>query len=101
MNVRYLTAAEAELQEAIDYYNQQHPGLGFELYDEVKEAAARINNYPLAWTPLSKRTRRAQVHRFPYSIVYEVRTDLIVIVAVQHHRRKPVNWRQRLRYELS
>jgi plasmid stabilization system protein ParE len=99
MNVRYLTAAEAEFQEAIDHYNQQRPGLGFEFSDEVKDAVARINNYPLAWTPLSKRTRRAQVHRFPYRIIYEVRDDLIIIVAIQHHRRKPFNWRQRLTAE--
>lgn len=65
MNVRYLTAAEAEFEEAIDYYNEQRSGLGFEFSDEVKDAVARIINYPLAWTLLSKHTRRAQVHRFP------------------------------------
>ena len=68
--------------------------LGFEFSDEVKDVIARIQNYPLAWTPLSKRSRRAQVHRFPYSIIYEVRGDLIIIVAIQHHRRKPMNWRK-------
>ena len=97
MNVRYLAAAEVELQEAIDYYNEQRSRLGFEFSDEVKDVVARIVNYPLAWTPLSKRTRRAQVHRFPYSIIYEARVDMIVIVAIQHHRRKPLNWRTRLR----
>ena len=96
MRIRYLEAADAEFQEAIDYYNEQSPGLGFEFSDEVKGAITRIQNYPSAWTPLSKRTRRAQVHRFPYSIIYEVRTDLILIVAIQHHRRKPLNWLKRL-----
>jgi plasmid stabilization system protein ParE len=99
MNVRYLHSADAELHEAIDYYNDQRRGWGFEFADEVRDAAARITNYPLAWTSLSKRTRRAQVHRFPYSIIYEARDDLIVIVAIQHHRRKPLNWRMRLRDE--
>ena len=96
MNVRYLDAADAEFQEAIDYYNSQGTGLGFEFSDEVKSAVARIRNYPKAWTPLSRRTRRCQVHRFPYSRIYELRSDLIVIVAIQHHRRKPENWRKRL-----
>jgi plasmid stabilization system protein ParE len=95
MKIRYLDAADAEFQEAIDYYNTESAGLGFEFSDEVKAALARIGNYPKAWTPLSKRTRRCQVHRFPYSIIYELR-DTIVIVAIQHHRRKPVNWRKRL-----
>ena len=95
MRIRYVDAADAEFQEAVDYYNNQHPGLGFEFSDEVREAVARIRVYPKAWTPLSKRTRRCQVHRFPYSIVYELRSDLIVVVAVQHHQPKPENWRKR------
>lgn len=97
MKVRYLGAADAEFQEAIDYYNEQRPDLGFEFSDEVKDAITRIQNYPSAWTPLSKRTRRCQVHRFPYSIIYEVQVDSILIVAIQHHGRKPLNWRKRLR----
>ena len=99
MKIRYLEAADAEFQETIDYYNEQRSDLGFEFSDEVKSTIARIQNYPSAWTPLSKRTRRAQVHRFPYSIIYEVRADSILIVAIQHHSRKPLNWRKRLRQE--
>jgi plasmid stabilization system protein ParE len=99
MKIRYLDAAYAEFEEAIRYYNDERPGLGFEFSDEVEDAIGRIQNYPLAWTPLSKRTRRSQVHRFPYSVIYEVRADLIVIVAIQHHGRKPLNWRRRLRRE--
>jgi len=96
MKVTYLDAANAEFQEAIDYYNEQRGGLGFEFSDEVKEAVARLRNYPQAWTPLSKRTRRCQVHRFPYSIIYQPRIDAIIIVAIQHHRRKPESWRNRI-----
>lgn len=99
MRIRYLDAADAEFQQAINYYNDQQAGLGFAFSDEVKDAIARIGNFPLAWTPLSKRTRRCQVHRFPYSIIYELRPDTIVIVAIQHHRRRPFNWRKRLQQD--
>jgi hypothetical protein len=51
MKISYLDAADAEFQEAIDYYNTQGAGLGFEFADEVKAAVARIRNYPKAWTP--------------------------------------------------
>jgi len=96
MKITYLDAADAEFQEAIDYYNGQRAGLGFEFSNEVKEGITRIRNYPEAWTPLSKRTRRCQVHRFPYSIIYEARTDVIIIVAIQHHCREPQTWGKRL-----
>ena len=97
MKVTYLDAADSEFHEAIAYYNETRTGLGFEFADEVKEAVERIKNYPEAWTPLSERVRRSQVHRFPYSIIYEARTDLLIIVAIQHHSRKPVSWRTRLK----
>jgi hypothetical protein len=56
MKINYLDAADAEFQKAINYYNEQGPGLGFEFSHEVKEAITRIRNDPEAWTPLSKRT---------------------------------------------
>src|ERR1700730_3114151 len=97
MKITYLDAADSELNEAIAYYNGERAGLGFEFADEIKEALERIRNYPEAWRLLSKRVRRCQVHRFPYSIIYEVRRDLLIIVAIQHHRRKPESWRTRLK----
>lgn len=97
MRVAYLDAACHEFAEAIAYYNEERAGLGFEFADEIQQTLERIKNYPEAWTPLSKRTRRCQVHRFPYSVIYEVRGDLIVIVAIQHNRRKPETWRARLK----
>jgi len=96
MKATYLDAAKTEFEEAIQYYNEQRAGLGFEFSDEIKQAIERIKNYPHAWTALSKRTRRCLIHRFPYSIIYEARTDRIIIVAIQHHRRKPENWRKRI-----
>ena len=96
MNVSYLAAADSELTEAINFYNNQRVNLGFEFADQIKEALERIKNYPEAWTPLSRRVRRCQVHRFPYSVFYQLRDDLVLVIAIQHHRRKPENWRSRL-----
>lgn len=96
MKLLYLDAADSEFDEAIAYYNTKWSGLGFEFADEIKEAVERIKNYPEAWTPLSEKLRRCQVHRFPYSVIYQVRADLLIIVAIQHHRRKPEKWRTRL-----
>lgn len=96
MNPYFLDAARAELDDAIDNYDEQHFGLGSEFEDEVQQAVGRIEHYPEAWSPLSKRVRRCIVNRFPYSVIYEIRTEIIIIVAIQHHRKEPESWRSRL-----
>jgi plasmid stabilization system protein ParE len=96
MNTIFLVVAQSELDDAIDYYEDQSSGLGFEFADEVEHALARINHYPQAWSSLSSRVRRCLVKRFPYLVIYEIRGESIVVVAIQHHHQKPENWRTRI-----
>lgn len=46
MLLKFLSEAEDELIEAIDYYNEQKAGLGFELDEEVRNTMKRIVQYP-------------------------------------------------------
>ena len=96
MNIEFLNPAQAELTEAIDYYNAQKEGLGFEFAEEVKETIERIIQYPEAWSLISHRTRRCRTKRFPYGIIYELRGNTILIVAVMHLHREPQSWRGRV-----
>jgi len=95
MEIKFLTIAEEELLSAIDYYNEQQMGLGFEFADEVQRTLDRIVEFPEAWVALSKRSRRCLVNRFPYGLVYQKRTDFILIVAVMHLNKEPHSWRDR------
>lgn len=97
MKVDVLEPAVAEFREAVEYYNQQSEGLGFEFAAEVRRTIARIVRFPDAWTGLSVRTRRCRTNRFPYGIVYQVRDDAILVVAVMHLHRHPEVWRSRLK----
>ncbi|MBA2705635.1 MAG: type II toxin-antitoxin system RelE/ParE family toxin [Blastocatellia bacterium] len=72
MNTSFLDAAQSEFDDAIDYYDEQRPGLGSEFAEEVEEALERINHYPEAWSSLSPRVRRCVINRFPYGVLYEV-----------------------------
>jgi len=88
-------AAEAELTQAVEYYNACRPNLGWEFAAEVQAAIQNIVAYPEAWTPLSKRARRCLVRRFPYGVIYERRGDTIRIIAVMQLNRKPDYWQGR------
>ena len=97
MKVELLDVAEAEFVEAIAYYNQQSAGLGYEFAAEIKRTFGRIVQYPEAWAPLSKRTRRCRTNRFPYGVIYQVRAETILIIAIMHLRQDPQTWKDRIR----
>jgi hypothetical protein len=40
--------------------------------------------------------RRAVLRRFPYSVIYVVRDDELVIAACIHSGRDPIRWQKRL-----
>jgi hypothetical protein len=97
MKIEFLPPASAELMDAISYYNMQSEGLGYEFAGEVKRTLERIVKYPDAWFKLSKRTHRCRTNRFPYGIIYQIRKETLLIVAVMHLSREPESWKSRLR----
>jgi hypothetical protein len=96
MNIRILSCAEQELADVVDYYNEQCPGLGFEFAAEVKSTLSRIVSFPNAWPLFSQRTRRCMTNRFPYGVLYQIRTNHILVTAIMHLKRDPKKWQEQL-----
>ena len=92
MNVRFLTPASFELTEAIEYYEGQRLGLGYEFLTEVESAIDKILQFPNAWTLVSDRIRRILLKRFPFGLLYQVRDGEIIVAAVMDLRRDPTTW---------
>ena len=65
MTVRFLEIAEIELDQAINWYESQAPGLGNAFLIEVLSAADRIRRFPEAWHPLDEGVRRCRSAAFP------------------------------------
>jgi plasmid stabilization system protein ParE len=97
MKVRILPAAEAEIEEAAEWYEAARRGLAAEFVREVDAGLQRVAESPNAWHPLSQRLRRYRLHRFPYGIIYQVRKNEILVIAVAHLHRRPEYWRNRLK----
>ena len=88
-------AAAGEINEAADFYDIENPGLGSVFIDGVQRAIGRISEFPEAAPLVRGRVRKRPIAKFPYSLVYSVRTDEIRILAVAHQRRRPFYWRGR------
>jgi len=64
---------------------------------EFYATIARIIQYPDAWSKLSKNSHRCLVSRFPYGLIYQIKSHNLRIIAVAHLHRRPGYWKERLR----
>ena len=95
MQVRLLPEAEKELLEAAEWYSQQAVGLDYEFIRCIDEATARIGRTPLMFPIIYRDRRRIIVKRFPYSIIFDVMEDEVLIYAIFHFSRNPKRWKRR------
>jgi hypothetical protein len=96
MKLRFLTVVEAEQTEAAMYYEFQRTGLGSDFVEDLAQTIGRIIQHPSAWSPGSPRTRSCQMKKFPYSVIYRIGVDEILVLALQHHSREPRTWEDRV-----
>jgi plasmid stabilization system protein ParE len=82
-------AAQRELEEAADFYDLESPGLGMRFGDAVREALDDLLDFPESRPVLLGETRKLVLARYPYSILYWVDGDRVVVSAVAHQSRRP------------
>ena len=82
-------------ETAIFYEGQAH-GLGAEFLDDVQRAIDRLRNNPKLGQIVVDELRRSLLSRFPFSLIYAVEPEGLLIVAVAHQRRRPYYWRERI-----
>ena len=95
MKYSFHPSAKKELNEAIDYYDECQEKLGAQFAKEVYKSIQVILQFPQAWSPLSKNTRRCLINRFPYGIIYQVIKNEIFIIAIMQLSKKPNYWDDR------
>lgn len=96
MKLVVLSCAEAEFVEAVDHYNAESPGIGYEFAAEIQRVFGRIRKHPLAWPLFSGRARRCLVDRFPFGVLYQTRGDFILVAGIMHLKQDPKRWQSRL-----
>jgi toxin ParE1/3/4 len=96
INYRFLTPAESEMNDALLFYDDVSSGLGHDFLDDIEHSLNRIREYPELGARIARDLRRILLQRFPFALVYAVKGETVVIVAVAHHGRRPGYWQSRL-----
>jgi plasmid stabilization system protein ParE len=99
MKIVFLSPAQAELDDAFSWYEEQAVGLGYEFLNELDLALRLVATFPALQPQMTKKIRRCLVNRFPYGIYYGIKDDTIVVIAIAHLKRKPAYWITRMTEE--
>lgn len=91
MRVELHPAAEIDLLGIMEYYEQEAgPEIASDFYREFHSYANLIGEWPESFARQNPRIRRANLNRFPYHILFEIRQDnSIQILVVKHDHRNP------------
>jgi plasmid stabilization system protein ParE len=95
ISVRFHSEAEAEMIDAAAWYEHQQQDLGGRFLASVQDSLNRIQINPNLFPVVEGNSRRCLLQTFPFSIIFEIKSDVLVITAVMHHRRDPGGWKHR------
>ncbi len=93
---RFLPEAEEEMSEAAVFYEAASVSLGTDFLEDVQEVVNTLRSHPELGARVDINLRRALLHRFPFSLIYSVEVDAILIVSIAHHRKRPGYWESRI-----
>lgn len=98
INIRFLTMAEMEIDEAVSWYQEQSEDQSLTFLAELDHAIRILKAYPFIATQNQPDIRTFRFRSFPYSLIYSFDDEQLLIIAIAHHRREPQYWIDRVRY---
>ena len=90
MRLDFSYTAQRHLREARDFIAQDNPDAADALVALIAERAATLQRFPLAGRALGADRRGLALPPTPYSLIYRVVSDRVLILAVWHGARQ---WR--------
>jgi toxin ParE1/3/4 len=91
-------SAEAErelIDGAVFYAREANADLGLAFIAEFERALGILSKQPKLGPVWRGSTRRFPLRRFPYSIIYQLKSDEVRVIALAHQSRRPGYWRDK------
>ena len=86
MRIELHSEAWDEFFQAADWYESETPGIGRRFRVEVERCLSLLVEQPRIGHPEGRRLRRFVLDDgFPYSLIYQLREHLILVVSIAHH----------------
>jgi len=93
VRVSLSSEAQGDADAAVNWYIGEGAFVAADDFvDELDQALALLNRFPELGQASEGSTRTLPLHSFPYSLIYRPQVDVIRIIAVAHHSRRPGYW---------
>ena len=97
--VLYNPEGYIDIQESVDWYNEQQPGLGRKFYSVLKNQLRKLEKSALQFSIRYDEVRCMPLKKFPFMIHYRIdkENETVYVEAVFHTHRNPKILTQRNR----
>ena len=93
MRLRSHPGARRDFNLAVDWYvAEAGKPTAVRFIEEVEHLRSLILDNPRIGTPGRSDTRSFVFKQFPYSLIYRIRGDVLEVLALAHHSRRPQYW---------
>jgi len=96
MGIRLHPKAEEDLGELLDYYYQIDPHLEMKFIDSLDLTFENILNFPNMYQHQTETSQKVFMNKFPYVVIYEQYENIIMILAIFHTSRNPLDLEDRI-----
>lgn len=88
--------AQADADSAIDWYIGEGAFIAADDFiNEIERALNLLKQFPAIGESGARKARSFPLHGFPYSLIYRLQGNIIRVIAVAHHSRRPGYWAAR------
>lgn len=95
MQIKLHEKAEEDLREALNYYFEIDAKLEKKFINYLEETFSKILKFPNLYQYETKTAQKALMDTFPYIVIYEKYEEIIMILAIFHTSRNPINLKDR------
>ncbi len=95
MRIRFHELAKYDLDDAIEWYDLQLPGLGDRFKNALRQTVDKIGGHPFWFPHEEDGIYKAYIPKFPYKVLYTIDAETINVWAIAHMHRKPGYWQNR------
>ena len=93
MRVDLSDEAQGDADAAVDWYIGEGAFIAADYFaDDLDQALGLLSRFPELGHASAGNTRTLSLHSFPYSLIYRRQADVIRVIAVAHHSRRPGYW---------